>query len=538
MISPNEMNEASMKIDFSDIFGSQQTIDSITIGQRCCNTWYHIWEYVSCKDLEIKYYKFFLFLTLLMNLLNLIAEIFTIVYVFEHHKSEVAFDILFFLASVILFVNCLFLLRLLKRPTTRSALISAVLILILMIIYVVQVVLYADSSTNLEVLISLCAIFFFAQFISSVLLYRYWEFAMFHYDGGDMINLRELFLDNSIEYNSSSNQRHLQTLVDEEKGGGASQQGSRLGFASGSYNTRGSFYLGANTKNPFLLSITSSRAQKDKDRAKNKPPGPAATLAVPPGDPAATSAPSIAPPALLGRESEGSGGGSGQGQTSKERRIPSNHTTPRSGRKSLLSNKNVLIHNQLHPPNPQSKFAALQPALAPGPAPAPAPIQPDGTIHSTPSKAAGPSFVASVFSPQHSQLADRIGGSGSFSEHSSNQGDLSSMSYFLEAGSTIINSSQVPGMHQQNQPDNLILVTSENHYSLENSANLRLSQLSQRSASQSLSASQPTSLSNSRQSLTKVEAVVTQPQQSPPPALPSQSQGQGQAPKTTPNSFW
>jgi hypothetical protein len=227
-----EINEASMRMDFSDIFrrNSEYSHDTVNLTQCFCNCLSSLWNLLSCKDLDIFTYKFLLFLVLIMNICNLFVETASIVYAFQHdkHNGEIGFIFLFSLSILLLFVNCLLIIKLISRPTTRSALISAVLILLLMLLYTIQMALFADTTETIETRITLTAVLMFLQFISSILLYRYWEFAMFHYD--DSQGLRELFLDTNGEYNnSSSNIRGLNDLV----GGGSGEEGDATEIEEG-----------------------------------------------------------------------------------------------------------------------------------------------------------------------------------------------------------------------------------------------------------------------------------------------------------------
>jgi hypothetical protein len=658
ILSPNE---DSMKLDFSDIFGnSQYTHDSHTFTQRLCNCCFDSWGYISCKDMEIKYYKFFLFLTLIMNILNLIAEVCSILYIFEKQKqSDVGGTMLFFLASFVLTINCFFLIKLLYRPTTRSALISALLILMLMIIYIIQVSLYArpDSSATLPALVSFCVVFFVLQFISSVLLYRYWEFAQFHYDGSELVNLRELFLNNhgsnsengfggfgSNSNNTPRNNKPLEeALIDDERnnnnqgerGGGDEETGSNtvknslrntalLNGSSKKNNNRNSssFYPLGRTKNPFLLSYNQSQQRKEKQQQQQQQqlanqsnnnntlnvisPLPSNTTGVPPKR--RLSGVSLRKSTISSNGKEGevveggqpqkrldeednnnnnnnnndnrnsnnnnniydNSGGSHQSQGKKASSNNNNTSNSNSNNKSVsppppapfsgsvskkLSNKNVLLHNQLTPQlDTQAKFDRLLVSSFPSSSPAVSPSNYSSPVkgnnpNNNPKKSPSPSprnsntynsnnssnitnnnqknndnnnnnsededyyqlspstSAAHRCSPPRSPPHHNVSGLGlahppslvgattpALSKiHADSLGDLSNMSYFLEAGSSIIKSEA--GL---NNPDNLILVTEENHYSLENSVNLRIRESS-------------TSQSNSRQSIGKAAETLGKP---------------------------
>jgi hypothetical protein len=689
ILSPNE---DSMKIDFSDIFGnSQYTHDSHTFTQRLCNCCFNSWGLISCKDLEIKYYKFFLFLTLIMNILNLIAEVCSILYIFEKQKqSDVGGTMLFFLASFVLTINCFFLIKLLYRPTTRSALISALLILILMIVYVIQVSLYArpDSSATLPALVSFCVVFFVLQLISSVLLYRYWEFAQFHYDGSELVNLRELFLNNhgsnsenglggfgSNSNNTPRNNKPLEeALIDDEeerrnkgeRGQGGEGDGDQetglntvqnslrnnaataLNNNSQNNNNRNSssFYPLGRTKNPFLLSYNLSQQRKEKQQQQQQqqqqqfanqsnnnnnvisppPPIPGTTSGVPPKrrlSGVSLRKSTISSNGTNGKEGEvvleggqpqkrldyneeeddqnnhsnnnsnnnniyNNSGGShhSQGNNNSRKNNSNNNSNPNNNNKSIspppppsfppqslpgsvskkLSNKNVLLHNQLTPQlDTQAKFDRLlvsssvsrspsavspsnysspvkgnnnNPSNNPKKSPSPSPRNSNITNYNNNNNSNNSNNVNSITNnnqnnnnsededyyqlspstsaahrcspprspPQHLHSGlglahpPSLGGPTTTAPantltkiHADSLGDLSNMSYFLEAGSSIIKSEA--GL---NNPDNLILVTEENHYSLENSVNLRIRESS-------------TSQSNSRQSIGKAAETLGKP---------------------------
>jgi hypothetical protein len=153
-----EINEASMKMDFSDIFrrNSGFSHDTVNFTQWFCNCLSGIWNLLSCKDLDIFTYKFLLFLVLIMNICNLFVETGSIVYAVQHdkHTGEIGFIFLFSVSILLLSVNCLLIIKLIYRPTTRSALISAMLILLLMLLYTIQIALYNDTTEKIETVVS------------------------------------------------------------------------------------------------------------------------------------------------------------------------------------------------------------------------------------------------------------------------------------------------------------------------------------------------------------------------------------------------
>ena len=217
-----DVNDVSMKIDFSDIFrDSTYTHDSTTWTQCLCNIVYYWWEFISCKELDVRWYKRFLIGVLFMNLCNMAVEIGGLMNEINgHHKESgaIAFEMLYSFGLSIAAVNCLLIVKLIYRPTTRSALISSSLIMVLFILDTVQLATYRHPEEIRDAItISLCALFLFFQAASAILLYRYWEFAMFHFD--DHANLRELFLDNSGQYDSS-NTKYFDDLnaVSKQKG--------------------------------------------------------------------------------------------------------------------------------------------------------------------------------------------------------------------------------------------------------------------------------------------------------------------------------
>eukprot|EP01031_Cornospumella_fuschlensis_P019046 gene19046-23331_t len=85
-------------------------------------------------------------------------------------------------ATILTCVNCGIVLKIIAYPSTGLALMSSVIILVLEVVYIAQCVVEADTLIHESAVIIVTSIMLTLHFCTAFLLYRYWEFVMYHYD--------------------------------------------------------------------------------------------------------------------------------------------------------------------------------------------------------------------------------------------------------------------------------------------------------------------------------------------------------------------
>ena len=128
-------------------------------------------------------YKKLLLVTLAINVFMFILEVLKVVELIL--KSDILSDgaaILSVVATCLTFWNIVVLVRLYRHPVARAALVSGALIMFLLIIYVAQCIVYYHNIDQRQHALPVICIFLFAQLLSGILLYRFWEFILFNYD--------------------------------------------------------------------------------------------------------------------------------------------------------------------------------------------------------------------------------------------------------------------------------------------------------------------------------------------------------------------
>lgn len=150
-----------------------------------------VWNFFSCKDLTLKQYRMLLFMTLLMNVMFFITEIIRIVYYSANigrrdddykDRKDRSYIVTFIVATSLTFVNCLIILKLLYRPTPKTALASSAMTVCVQIISFIQCILYWQEVVGSTLNGLATFTFLILELFSAMLLYRYWEYAKFYYD--------------------------------------------------------------------------------------------------------------------------------------------------------------------------------------------------------------------------------------------------------------------------------------------------------------------------------------------------------------------
>lgn len=150
-----------------------------------------IWNFFTCKDLTLKQYRVLLFFTGIMNFACLITEVARII-IFSQRVETKDDDfkinkdkdyMLTFVAAIILTViNCLIILKLLYKPTPKTALASSAITIAIDIVSLVQICVYWNEIVPSPLNAAATILFLVLEFFSAMLLYRYWEYAQFYYD--------------------------------------------------------------------------------------------------------------------------------------------------------------------------------------------------------------------------------------------------------------------------------------------------------------------------------------------------------------------
>lgn len=93
-----------------------------------------ILEEFSLRNRSLKEFKILLFLTLLFNIFALLAESTSDFYTSDYNTlstATTAFNVLAIIALIFIFANCIIFVRLIRKPTTYSAFLAFIIILIL-----------------------------------------------------------------------------------------------------------------------------------------------------------------------------------------------------------------------------------------------------------------------------------------------------------------------------------------------------------------------------------------------------------------------
>ena len=168
------------------------------------------------KNLDHYQYKSLLVAQFVLNLVMMLTQICYILTFHVWSRSHSWDDqvslvegnlvVLAVLATVILCSICLLLVKLMSSPTKRATHITGMLVVLLIAVYIVQSVVYYTKVQDeicwqLGILVLLVCL----QASSLALLYRYWEFLLFNYDGPEQDSMS---LYNSIS-DSLLNSRYI-----------------------------------------------------------------------------------------------------------------------------------------------------------------------------------------------------------------------------------------------------------------------------------------------------------------------------------------
>lgn len=138
-----------------------------------------------CKPRSLEGFRILLSISLLINLAAVAAEI----YYFPPipHTSFSSNEIIVIFTLVIAAINCLFVVKLLCKPTTNSSLIAFTLTIFLFCLYSAQTIIWyiqnPDTVVSWEIgfIISLLVL----VFCTSLILFRYYEFVLYQYYGDE-----------------------------------------------------------------------------------------------------------------------------------------------------------------------------------------------------------------------------------------------------------------------------------------------------------------------------------------------------------------
>lgn len=139
-----------------------------------------LYNFFTCKNLDLEHYRALLVLTFVLNIVSLVAEVLHMVVVFLD-KNYISGSICL-AATTLTVINCFLVLRLIIKPTTRAALASSAIILIIEVVYIIQTVVESQTLIRGVAALVVTIVLLVCHLCTAWLLYRYWEFAMYHYD--------------------------------------------------------------------------------------------------------------------------------------------------------------------------------------------------------------------------------------------------------------------------------------------------------------------------------------------------------------------
>lgn len=150
-----------------------------------CGNWFIL------KRRNLQQFRILLCIVICINIFAIIAEIVDITVGKNDNTLKLPneYAVLSIIAAILAFTNVVLLSYLILRPSSTIALMSCALILFLEIIYITQVIIfYVESSSNISIL-AINIIFIILQFLTSPILYRYWEYIFYYYDDTTNISL-------------------------------------------------------------------------------------------------------------------------------------------------------------------------------------------------------------------------------------------------------------------------------------------------------------------------------------------------------------
>lgn len=176
-------NPDDPSFDFSA--SSIGTIDTETIFWkkfRICRI--STFKNITLKNLEFWQYKVLIFVCILLSSVTLVIEVFYLINLTKHHDvSEINASLIPLLVTILSGCNIMLLVKLIKKPTTKTTLISLSIMLILMVAYIVQTIIsYAGNENKHSIELTATIVFIVIQFFSAVMLYRFWEMILYNYD--------------------------------------------------------------------------------------------------------------------------------------------------------------------------------------------------------------------------------------------------------------------------------------------------------------------------------------------------------------------
>jgi len=158
-------------------------------------------ELAILKRRNLQEFRVLLLMTVCLNIFGIIAEIIDITYRTDDTLPlPSAYAILSIIAAILALINIALIVKLIILPTTRSALLSCALILLLEVIYVVQFIIFYTTSDSNNVVLAFNILFIIFQVLTSIVLYRFWEYVYYTYDDdkvsrSDLASLRSSLYD-------------------------------------------------------------------------------------------------------------------------------------------------------------------------------------------------------------------------------------------------------------------------------------------------------------------------------------------------------
>lgn len=137
-------------------------------------------NFLTCKNLDLEQYRILLLFTFCLNALSFAMEVVHMVVLFI--EKDLVMAMVSLIATILTCINCSIVLKIIAYPSTRLALTSSAIILVLEVVYIAQCVVEADTLIRATAVVFVTSIMLALHFCTAFLLYRYWEFVMYHYD--------------------------------------------------------------------------------------------------------------------------------------------------------------------------------------------------------------------------------------------------------------------------------------------------------------------------------------------------------------------
>lgn len=141
-----------------------------------------LYKTLTFKDLTMRQYQVFLFITLIINFVFLCLQVVRFgVIVLDKIENDLTLVIIAFVLTTI---NCGYLIKLMYAPTPSAAVTCMGIILVQEVLFIAQTILYYKDFVGVYAVIVLSVIFLVLQLCSVIPVYRYWELVLFNYDDG------------------------------------------------------------------------------------------------------------------------------------------------------------------------------------------------------------------------------------------------------------------------------------------------------------------------------------------------------------------